>query len=207
MSADPLVLQNYSVAAGARLFANRSCLVQSLHNARGGIIAEIGVAFGGFSRFLLESLNPRRLDVFDLFMLHRVPVIWGRSTAEVFGERSHLSYYKELFQREIASGQLEIHEGDSSAKLNEGRPETYDVIYVDGAHDETGVERDAQACLRTIKRDGVLVFHSYTTAPGFGVVHVVNNLCVNHGWKIDAFSLEPNMFCDVAISRTDTGPA
>ena len=41
------------------------------------------------------------------------------------------------------------------------------------------------------------------TGARFGVVPVVNDLIVNHGWSVTGFALELAMYCDVALRRTE----
>ncbi len=56
----PPLAQHY--VEGARLFADRLELVKSLRPGAGGTVAEVGVAFGQFSDFLLKTLQPSDLS-------------------------------------------------------------------------------------------------------------------------------------------------
>jgi hypothetical protein len=201
---------NAQHVAGATLFANRADALAAL--PQGGKIAEIGVAFGDFSQVLLEKLAPRRFDAYDIFRLHEIETIWGRPSADVFRGKSHRAYYEDRFHQQIASGQLRVFEGDSSAEMAQRDDGGYDVIYIDGDHLYDGVLRDAEIAARKIRHDGFLVFNDYTmadhlTMSPYGIVPVVNEFCVNRGWKVIYLALNSQMFCDVCITRCDTVPA
>lgn len=82
----------------------------------------------------------------------------------------------------------------------------FDLIYVDGVHDYSGVKSDANLASKKIKDDGIIVFNDYilhdqSMAP-YGVVHVVNEMVVAGEWQIVGFALQRHMFCDIAIRRT-----
>lgn len=190
----------------ARLYADREHLIRSLHLYRGGRLAELGVAVGSFSRFMIDELKPTRFDAFDIFQLHHKEKLWGRDTSEYFQGGNHIEYYKSVFAREIEHGTVRIFEGDSSTQLSTQDDQIYDVIYIDADHTLEGVTRDATVAAQKLKDDGLLIFndyilHSYGKDSYYGIVYLVNDWCVNRGWKVTHFALQPGMWCDIAISR------
>jgi len=195
-----------SHVAAARLYANRIDALDIL--PRGGVVAEIGVALGDFSQALLDRLSPRRFDAFDIFRLHEDEAVWDRPSAEVFGGLSHRSYYERRFDTLISAGRVRVFEGDGAEQISLQPNFSYDVIYIDADHSYEAVSRDADAAERKLKKDGILVFNDYTmmdhwnNSP-YGVVPVVNDFCINRGWKIVYLALNPQMFCDIAIRRVD----
>jgi hypothetical protein len=52
-----------------RLFANRRDLMSSMRSIKGGVIAEVGVAHGDFSEYLLNELQPRKFVALDTFTI------------------------------------------------------------------------------------------------------------------------------------------
>jgi hypothetical protein len=189
---------------GAALYADRISALEAL--PRGGVVAEIGVALGDFSQAILDRLAPRLFDAFDLFKLHEVKSFWGRLPADYFGGLSHRAHYERRFADEIAAGKLRIHEGDSSFEMGKQPVSTYDVIYVDGDHTYDGVMRDAAVSARKLKSNGVLIFNDYimfdhVLGVPYGIVPVVNDFCVNHGWQVLFFALQDQLFCDIALRR------
>jgi hypothetical protein len=101
---------------------------------------------------------------------------------------------------------LEIKKGDSSTLLGEYADRTFDLIYIDGAHDYAGVKRDADVAGKKIKENGYLLFNDYIhfdhiTKQEYGVIPVVNDLCVNGGWIVVGFAFQSQMFCDICLRR------
>ena len=101
-----------------------------------------------------------------------------------------------------------MHVGDSAEILATLPERHFDVIYIDGDHSLEGVRRDADAAARVLKPDGFLVFndsvlfdyidcHHYD----YGIIHVVNELCVRHGWRVEYLALEAGMNCDTCVRR------
>src|SRR5271166_1370158 len=60
--------------SAAKLFANRKDLISSMRSVVGGVVAEVGVARGDFSEFLLNELRPKKFVAFDIFTLHEQPL-------------------------------------------------------------------------------------------------------------------------------------
>ncbi len=205
----PAILKQHHIAPGAGVFADRHVMLETLSVPRGGVIAEIGVAFGDFSQVMLDTLQPKEFHAFDLFTMHTHDWLeaWGgRSLRETFNGRTHGDYYRTRFRSDTATGRMHIFEGDSSSLLTAQPDHSYDLIYIDGAHDYVGVKKDADASAQKIKPNGMLIFndyimHDHMTNTPYGVVHVVNDLCVTHGWRIAGFALQGAMFCDVALRR------
>jgi hypothetical protein len=68
----------------ARLFANRQDLISSMTFLKGGVIAEIGVADGCFSEFLLSELQPKRFVAFYIFTMHEFTTSWAGTNRHVW---------------------------------------------------------------------------------------------------------------------------
>lgn len=99
-----------------------------------------------------------------------------------------------------------VFEGDSATELGQRPDASYDIIYIDADHHYRSVLRDATAAIPKLKPDGLLIFNDYILYDHiahipYGIVQVVNDLCVNHGWRITHFAFHQHMFCDVAIRR------
>jgi hypothetical protein len=189
---------------GAILYADRVQALDAL--PRGGVVAEIGVAAGDFSAAMLARLAPRRFDAFDLFNVHETEQFMGWSPKDRFDKGTHRTHFERRFAREIATGIVHVHEGDSSGEMDKQPDTSYDAIYIDGDHSLEGVKRDAEVSARKIKSDGILVFNDYIAfdyvkGVPYGVVQVVNDFCVNHGWRVLYFALQNAMFCDIALRR------
>jgi len=189
---------------GARLFADREHLISSLPVPKGGVIAEIGVARGDFSEFLISQLRPSKSFAFDNFPMHTIPIIWGIPSAEYFDGLTHVEFYKRRFKS--YGDMVVIEEGLSHISLARYTDRMFDLIYIDAGHDYENVKRDAELSKRILKDSGILVFNDYIMFDHFmnshyGVVPAVNELVVNDGWRVIGFALSKQMFCDIAIQK------
>jgi hypothetical protein len=177
---------------------------------RGGIFAEIGVARGDFSEFLIEKLEPRLFVGFDIFLMHEYPEHWGTPSEILFNGKTQLEFYKERFSSRGKQVVTEVGPGD--VKLLEYPDEYFDLIYIDANHSYESVKRDARVASQKLKKNGILIFNDYVMFDHFanvpyGVVQAVNEMVVYDSWCVTGFALERQMFCDIAIQRDNLSEA
>lgn len=189
----------------AKLYANRYDMVKALCN-KNGVYIEIGVAFGDFSRFVIDNCHFQKHYLVDIFTLDEQEYLWGKRREEVFGDLTHEQFVRERFKNETKQGSVEIIRSDSVNFLENLPADFADLTYIDGDHSYLGVLNDSQLAPKSLKDEGYLVFNDYIlydhiAHSELGVVPVVNDLCKSGEWKITHFGLEKNMFCDVALRR------
>ena len=189
----------------ARLFANRNDLISSMRSViEGGVIAEVGVAQGDFSEFLLQELEPTKFVAFDIFNMHEWGAAWGDSTSNVLNNMTHLEFYRRRFADR--GTQITIEVGMSHLNLANYPDKSFDLIYIDADHSYEGVKKDAEIAKNKVSDDGFIVFNDYMRFDHvygyfYGVVRVVNEIIVNDNWLICGFALQPEMYCDIAIHK------
>ncbi|MEP1539127.1 MAG: class I SAM-dependent methyltransferase [Paracoccaceae bacterium] len=160
----------------ARVFASRHDMMTALVSS--GMGGEVGVQRGDFSRFLLDSIGPEKLHLFDLSDR------WLRADVR-------------------DDPRCELHLGDSANQLARQPNHSFDWLYIDGDHSYKGVHRDALVALQKIKPGGTLIFNDYTIwSPGeaipYGVIPCVNEL-VDDGLDMIGVALTHNGYFDVAL--------
>jgi disulfide oxidoreductase YuzD len=199
---EPIALENHHVE-GARLYAERKDMVSALRAGAHGVVAEVGVALGDFSEFLLNELRPTRFIAIDLFTMHEHPVIWGRPSSELFRGMTQLEFYRTRFSdhKEVA-----IEVGPSFDILEKYPDQSFDMLYIDAGHDYDDVAKDAAVAARKIKQEGTIIFNDYIMydhigGGHYGVVQAVNELVTQGGWRVVGLALQRHMFCDIAIQR------
>ena len=188
----------------ARLYAHRWNMIRAIGPKKAGVVAEVGVAVGGFSRALIERFDPDIFWAIDTFALHTLDSLWGKPPGEVFGTQTHSEYYEACMHQ--FREKVHLLSGDGADALHSLHDGSVDLIYIDGSHHYADVKRDAKAAVAKIKDDGIIIFNDYVlfdifAGTAYGIVPVVNDLVVNGGWKIIGFALQQNMFCDIAIQR------
>lgn len=187
-----------------RLYADRREMIKNLGVAIGASIAELGVAQGDFSQFLIDELKPSKFLAIDLFEMEKFPVHWGIPQEILLKGMTHFDYYADRFSH--LSDKVQLIRGLSSRTLPDLQDESLDLIYIDAGHDYEHVSSDSLICSRKIKPDGILVFNDYVLFDPFlekeyGVVQAVNELLQDSDWKVIGFALQKHMFCDIAIRK------
>jgi hypothetical protein len=188
-----------------RLFANRNDLISSMQSMKGGVVAEIGVAEGVFSEYLLNELQPRKFVAFDIFTMHEwAGMAGGVKPNLLLDNMTHLDYYKRRFADR--GSQVIIEVGMSNVNLAKYPDKFFNLIYIDGDHSYEGVRQDANLAKAKLSDDGIIVFNDYLLfdhikGTPYGVVQAVNELIVNEDWRVCGFALQSTMFCDIAIRK------
>ncbi len=189
---------------GAKLLPTRDYILP--HMPKGGLVAEVGVALGDYSRKILNIMEPKHFWAIDLFDLHHASQIWGRDCKEVFQDKTHEQFYQNMFATEMQKDQLSTLKGFSQEAATQLEDGVLDMVYIDAGHDYESVRQDIQAYKSKLKPDGFLVMNDYIMADHvmmelYGVVQATNEFCLSEGWKIAYFALQEDMFCDVALQR------
>jgi len=191
----------------AKLFAHRRNLIDNLVGSGIKSIAELGVAYGDFSEYMIETLTPKIFGAYDIFKLHNANVSFnGIPAIEKFNGSTHSDFYYNRLKNKFGDTvDLQIFEGDSSTNLHKYKG-TYDLIYIDGDHSLKGIWKDTKAAQAKLSPGGKLIYNDYMmydhrNKEDYGTVEVVNWLCVKEGWKITGMALQNEMYCDVMLEK------
>ena len=160
------------------------------------IVMEIGVANGNFSLHLLHRLQASVVHLVDYSVSHAA-----------------LIHNVQDYLMDDNSGRVRLYNGDSRVTLSKEsnlfRAATFDLIYIDAGHSYDAVLSDFLNAARLIKKNGFIVFNDYTEFGGdvtggnvkYGVIEVVHEACVFHGFEMVAITLAPMTFRDVELRR------
>lgn len=187
-----------------RLFAHRNDLISSLRPGAGGVIAEIGVAHGDFSEYLLDELRPQEFVAFDLFNMEEwLPT--RQWSIERLNNMTHLEFYRQRFNSRGAQVKVEV--GMSYLRLAAYKDRYFDLIYIDGDHSYDGVKKDLEMANAKLSDNGIMVLNDYKMFDHYyyvpyGVAQAVNEFIVGNNWKVCGFALHREMYCDIAIRRS-----
>ncbi len=196
-----------TLVEGARLLADRDAILPLL--PRGGLVVEVGVALGGFSRKLIDICRPAEFVAIDNFGLHELPLFWGRPPSDYFGGKTHAGWFRDAFAADIQAGSMRVLEGDSADQMARLADASAEIIYIDADHTYQAVKRDLAVAIRKIKADGWLILNDYVlvdqlgaTEP-YGVIYALHEFMLEHGWALHYLALQTNMYCDVVLRRLD----
>lgn len=187
---------------GAMLLADRIEAIKRL--PKGGVIGEVGVAYGDFSKKLLEIMEPSKFYAIDFFNKDNPYIsFWGRTDFEDSG-LTHEEWYRKKFEKEIKVGQMEVISGFSWDCLSIQKDNTYDFLYIDACHDYESVKKDISIAYDKVKNGGIIQFNDYTLWDMFGqsyygVVPAVNEFINRTNSKVLFYCLNINGFSDLVV--------
>ncbi|WP_338241946.1 class I SAM-dependent methyltransferase [Aurantiacibacter hainanensis] len=177
-SGPPIPRLAFRHISDATLLPDREALIDTLPHGTG---AEIGVAFGDFSEKLLAKSE-------KLYLVDN----WTETRYE-----AGLRKVRERFAGEIAEGRVVIEEG-RSINAFERVPEGLDWVYIDSNHQLETTRAELAIALQKVKPGGIIAGHDYTrgnpyTGVPYGVIHAVHEFCIEHEWKIQHLTMEPDL--------------
>lgn len=145
------------------------------------VIAEIGVHLGEFSKKILKATQPKKLVLIDPWKIFDDPVHasswYGTRADQEEMDRRHQGVL-DMFEAEIAAGQVEVMRALSAEAAANFPDEYFDLVYVDGDHAYEGVSADLRLYFPKLKRGGLLAGDDYAVKSwwGDGVVRAFNEL-------------------------------
>lgn len=159
-----------------------------------GVVAEIGVFEGQFSKDIFDVCRPRELVLIDIWAPG--PMV----SADVDGHNRRV--YDGADLEKTTRARMESLEGvrivKSPSSVLETFPEgSFDMIYIDADHSYEGVMVDLANAAKVIKDGGLIMGHDYDHNPAkntkeypFGVRRAVDEFCQMHGQAIEAVGMD-----------------
>jgi predicted O-methyltransferase YrrM len=175
---------------GLQVLTDRTALLRQI--APGGIGAELGVLRGDFSAEMLQHCAPARLHLVDTWP--------GPEGAE------NLALLRKRFAKALSRGQVLLHQGDSTAQLQQFPAAYFDWVYIDTDHSYPTTAAELRAAARALKPGGLLMGHDYVTGNWnsgvrYGVVEAVHAFCVQEGWGLRYLTAETHRHLSFALRR------
>ncbi|MBS1607740.1 MAG: class I SAM-dependent methyltransferase [Bacteroidetes bacterium] len=192
----------------SRVCASREDVLPLL--PKGGIIAEVGVAYGNFSALLLEILQPEKFIAIDSYAFTTDNEPWKQTILKE-SKLSHLEYYKDRFKNEIIAGKVEVHQGlswDCLAKLPD---RSLDYVYLDAGHTYDEVVKDILQLKKKIKDTAIIQFNDYTLFDAFafvpyGVPKAIHEFITEENLEVLYLCLHRQFFCDLVVRKKTATP-
>jgi hypothetical protein len=186
------------------IFDTRTDLVRNLVRS-GGVIAEVGVLNGEFSKELIGILNPSRIYMIDQFEGRCFSGDRDGNNGAIYDLNAAHSSLVEYAKLNPA---VTILKGDSSTLLDTLEANSLDMIYLDGDHEYEGCKKDVIASHRLLKPGGWLMGHDYTTNPikalnnyVFGVKKAIDEFCCGYNQTIHALGNDGMVSFAIKISK------
>lgn len=169
----------------------REALLECL--PKGGVVAELGVDFGGFSEKILKISKPAKLHLIDVWQSNRYP-------QKLFHEVS------QKFSEELNTGQVVINRGYSTVVGSEFEDEYFDWIYIDTAHSYKVTKAELEMYMPKMKNGGIIAGHDFIIGEidvpwKYGVIEAVYEFCKTYHWEIIYLTMEREIPPSFAIRK------
>lgn len=192
----PSVRLNERHTQNCRVLPTRMHLLERLPH--GGVVAEIGVAFGDFTMQILKRSKPEKLHLVDAWASDRY--------------QHGLAQIRERFSEEIASGAIEINQGLSTQRLCEFPADYFDWVYIDTDHSYATTRDELRLSAQKVKPGGLIAGHDFTSgnpvrAVPYGVIEACNEFCLQEGWEYAFLTLEPSGHFSFALTKSGAAGA
>ena len=185
-------------------FDTRTDLVRNLVRS-GGVIAEVGVLNGEFSKELIEILNPSRIYMIDRFEGRCLSGDRDGNNVEIHDLDKA---YSSLVEYAKSKPAVTVLKGDSSTLLDTLEADSLDMVYLDGDHEYEGCKKDVIASWRLLKAGGWLMGHDYATNMDkalnnyvFGVKKAIDEFCQDYNQSIHALGNDGMVSFAIRISK------
>lgn len=174
-----------------KLLTNREQLLSLL--PQNGVVAELGVDHGDFSRKILDITNPSKLHLVDVWQSERYP-------EKLFHEVS------QKFQKEIVAGKVVINRGLSTEVVSQFPHAYFDWIYIDTAHTYSVTKAELESYVPKMKDGGIIAGHDFIVGEidvpwKYGVIEAVYEFCSEQGWEIIYLTMERGISPSFAIRK------
>jgi hypothetical protein len=176
------------------IYPSRKDMIQSLIPNYSNVL-EIGVFNGQFSEELFSRI-PKTLYLVDVWK--EGPTNSGDkdgNNMQAFPDASLL--FKNVSYRFRFNKNIKIHRMPSSDFLKLMKPDSLDVVYIDGDISYEGVKSDLEAVLPCIRKHGWIMGHDYEmnmekahTRYDFGVKRAVDEFCAKYKYSIQAKGMD-----------------
>lgn len=186
----------------SRILPNREAALKFM--PKKAVIAEVGVAYGGFSQKIINNLKPKKLYLIDLFEIKPGDSeFWGMHLLQE-NNKSHWQYISDLFEKEILNSTVVLKKGFSWDVLHSFKNDFFDYVYLDAAHDYDSVVKDIEILKDKVKDGGFIQFNDYihfSSSEGteYGVVKAVDDFVISGNHEIRYLCLHPLGYADIVV--------
>ncbi len=135
--------------------------------ARGKVVLELGAQWGCSTVCMAQSAE------------HVVSVDWHRGDYQAGLQDTLPGFWRNLKEYRVDT-KVTVIAGSFEKALPLLRERSFDMVFIDGCHDEAAVANDIMLALPLLKRPGMAFFHDYGRAQFPGVRRQVDRLADEH---------------------------
>ena len=159
-----------------------------------GVVAELGVDKGDYSKVILEHNQPKNLFLIDS---------WTHMLTSTDYDAVHSKKYEDVKNLFDQHQNVTILKKDTNEAINDFADQSFDWIYIDADHHYEPCLNDLRTWSNKVKDDGYICGNDFITRPkkGFGVNEAVTEFVAETKFFLCGTTNESN-FQSFVISKT-----
>jgi hypothetical protein len=148
---------------------------------KGLVVAEVGVAYGDFTKQILKRCRPSVLYLVDSWATERY--------------EEGLEAIRSEFEDAIVRGEIIVRSGLSTAVLPTLPDDTLDFVYIDTDHSYETTAAELRQSAAKMRKGGRIAGHDYCVGNiakpwAYGVIEAVGEFCNKYDWGFEYISLD-----------------
>lgn len=132
---------------------NRRSLIDHINEKKAKYAVEVGVKYGGFSKFILKNTGIEKLYSIDPWEINEELTAKENPVTVYDICKENLSPYGER------SEMIKAYSPQICSKFEN---EMFDFVYIDGLHDYESVKKDIIGWFPKVKKGGIIAGHDYS---------------------------------------------
>lgn len=187
----PIVELHDKHIKNTKILLNREKLLSLL--PKNGVVCELGVDMGCFSKKIIDINNPKKLHLVDIWESKRY-----NNTKKIAVET--------LFKKQIKDKKIKIHNTYSVDAVAQFDDNYFDWIYIDTNHSYATTAEELFLYSKKIKPNGIISGHDFIVGNWngmvrYGVMEAVYEFCVCYNWELMYLTMELGENPSFAIRR------
>lgn len=170
---------------------NRQELLKIL--PKNGIVAELGVDEGHFTKEILKFNSPKKLHLVDVWNTNRY-------------HQGKKEQVENTFKNEIEKEQVVLNLGFSTEVVHDFPNDYFDWVYIDTTHSYENTLKELEMYSKKIKPGGFLTGHDFIIGNWkglvkYGVIDAVYEFCNKNNWELIYLTFENREHPSFAIKK------
>lgn len=156
----------------------RDDLLKLLHRHSTG--AELGVCDGAFSEKILDTVDPARLYLVDVWRY----IDLGYPDGLMVNDNKQVARYRRVLGKFLDDVRVRVIRDYTTALSEILQPRSLDWIYIDADHSFRGCWKDLEIADQLVQDDGYILGHDYNHAENYGVIQAVDRFVAERGYVL-----------------------
>lgn len=187
----PVINLPESHLENCKLLPDRDRLLSFL--PKSGVVAELGVDKGDFSKRILDITQPQTLHLIDAWNTERYGIAKQNEVIQ-------------KFRTGTEAGTVKLHIGLSTERVHDFPDAYFDWIYIDTDHSYTTTAAELELYLPKMKTNGIIAGHDFINGNWikgykYGVMEAVYQFCNKHNWEFIFLTMEMTDHPSFAIRK------